>query len=74
LFGCIYINTETQEVLMVTTDNFFGFSRENFVDFFKMPLPDIFWGIAITIFFFCCWVFDWLLIQLHLRKDKPYIN
>jgi len=59
---------------MTTEDRFFGFSRENFIDFFKMPIPDIFWGIVITIFFFCCWGFDWLLIQLCLRKDRPYIN
>jgi len=59
---------------MATTDKFFGFSGENIVDFFKMPLPDILWGIAITIFFFCCWGLDWLFIQLRLREDKPYIN
>jgi len=59
---------------MNTTDKFFGFSRENFAAFFKMPLPDILWGIGVTIFFFCCWGFDWLLIQLRLRKEKPYIN
>jgi len=59
---------------MEKPEKFFGLSRENFVAFFKMPLRDIIWGIAVTIFFLCCWAFDWLLIQLSLREDKPYIN
>ncbi len=59
---------------MEKPEKFFGFSKENFVTFFKMPLLDILWGIGITIFFFCCWGFDWALIQLSLREEKPYIN
>lgn len=59
---------------MGKSEKFFGFSRENFVAFIKMPLPDILWGIGVTIFFLCCWTFDWLLIRLSIREDKSYIN
>jgi len=59
---------------MKRKEKFFGLSRENIVAFFKMPLRDIIWGIAVTIFFLCCWTFDWLLIKLALRTEKSYIN
>ncbi len=59
---------------METSEKFFGFRRENFITFLKMPPQDIIWGIGVIIFFLCCWIFDWLLIQFSLRKDKPYIN
>jgi len=59
---------------MKEKERFFGFSKENLFAFLKMPLPDIIWGIGVTIFFICCWTFDWLLIRLSLREEKPYIN
>jgi len=56
-------------------EQFFGLSKDNLVSFFfKMPLVDIFWGITLTGFVFCCWGVDWFLIQLGIKEEKPFIN